>query len=152
MNTQPQTFEERLQNRIDQIKTCRTPDELSFAIWPKDMDNKIGSQNSYRDGLINWIHCFKTNTKANWKYKSPREVVEAIWQPYLDEENDIWFPSLRNTLEDWILDFKDSKSNHNSKIPDDLLNSITSETVTKLGLRKLNQFEKNVNIENSKKS
>lgn len=100
------------------------------------MDEKIGSRQSYRDGLTNWINSYKNNTKPNWRYKSPLELVEAIWQPYLDEEKDIWFPTIRNTVEDWIQDFKDSKSNHNSKIPDDLLNSITSETVTKLGLRK----------------
>ena len=129
-----ETYEQRLQNRIEQIKTCKTPEELSFAIWPKDMDEKIGSRQSYRDGLTNWIHSFKNNTKPNWKYKSPREVAEAIWQPYLDEENDIWFPSLRNTVEDWIHDYKNCKSNHKPKIPDDLISAITSETVTKLGI------------------
>lgn len=98
---------ERLENRLEEIKSCKTPEELSFVIWTKELENAIGSRRHYREPFIDWIKCYKFDKTPQWKdYKYPKDLVEGIWKPFLDEPGDIWFKSLRETVIEWIEDYK----------------------------------------------
>lgn len=99
---------ERLEKRKEEFRSCTTTEEFSLAIWSKGFENAVGSnKQSYRDCLIDWVECYKLgNSEAKWKYKTPQELANAIYVPYLDEPNDIWFPALRREIVDWIEKYK----------------------------------------------
>jgi hypothetical protein len=100
-------IKERLANRVFEIKSANTPEDLSFVIWSKGTEEATGSsKQSYRDGFVDWIKSYANGTGAKWQYKNPTELAESIWQPFLDEPNDIWFPAIRAALVNWIEDFK----------------------------------------------
>ena len=105
MNEQKQ----RLKLRLAEIRNCKTPEELAFAIWSKKFEEATGSnKDAYRKPFINWIEHFVGETENNliWtSYKTPRDLAEGIWQPFLDEPNDEWFPSLRDELVAWIFNY-----------------------------------------------
>lgn len=95
---------ERLEKRLKRLTSCTTPEEMAFDIWSKNLEEAMqSSRKEYRDGFINWVECYKSDTKKPmWKYKTPEELANAIWQPYLDEPKDTWFPALREALVLWI--------------------------------------------------
>jgi len=101
-----QEIKDRLEKRLQVIKDCKTLEELSFSIWSKKLDVTTGSsKQTYRDGFINWIESKKTGKKPTWtKYQTVQNLVYAIWYPHLDnnEEDVLWFGSLRNELTVWI--------------------------------------------------
>jgi len=94
-----------IHNRIRSLNICNTPEELSFNIWTKELEEAIGSRKEYRNGFVNWIESRKNGTSPQWKYVNIKEFVEAIWPPYLDEDKDDYFPLLRNALEQWVNEY-----------------------------------------------
>jgi hypothetical protein len=102
-----QEIRERLEKRLQEIKVCKTLEELSFSIWSKKFEEATGSsKREYRDCFIEWVSAFKEKRLPNlWnRYKTVENLVCAIWYPYLDnnEEDILWFGSLRNELTVWI--------------------------------------------------
>lgn len=60
-------------------------------------------------GCDNSLQVYGDYSEGNtpqWKYKTVTELVEAIWQTFLDEEGDIWFSSLRKETSIWIENYK----------------------------------------------
>lgn len=96
-------IKERLEKRVQELKSCQNAEEMAFAIWTRNFESATGSsKKSYRDGFINWIESYKSGETPKWKYKNPEELANAIWEPFLDEPEDEWFPALRTTLKEWI--------------------------------------------------
>ena len=100
-------IKERLAERLKRMEDATTPSELAYTIWTKQLEEAMqSSRQSYRDCLIEWIVAYKENRKPNLcnKYQTPMEVAEGIWKPYLcnNEEDKLWFGSLREGLVKWI--------------------------------------------------
>jgi hypothetical protein len=103
-------IKERLVERLKTMKESTTPTELAYTIWTKQLEDAMGSsRDGYRKPFINWIESYKSGTKPKeWgKYKTPKELAEAVWEPYLDnnDEDKLWFDSLRSGLVEWINDY-----------------------------------------------
>ena len=62
----------------------------------------VGDRSSYRIPFIEWVECYKNGAAPQWRYQTPKDLVEALWPQYLDEPNDQWFPVLRAELITWI--------------------------------------------------
>lgn len=102
-------IKERLEKRLQKMKDAITPTELAYTIWSKEFEEATGSsKQDYRNCFVEWIDAYKENRKPNlWnKYKNASELANAIWQPYLDRDDDdsdkLWFGSLRSGLVEWI--------------------------------------------------
>lgn len=98
---------ERLAERLKRMKDATTPMELAYTIWSKHFEEATGSsKQDYRNCFVEWIDALKENRPPNlWnRYKKPEDVANAIWQPFLDnnEEDKLWFGSLRSGLVEWI--------------------------------------------------
>ena len=107
LNTKMDTLErkERREQRIQTLINCQTPTDLAFNIWTKQMEEAIGSsRDHYRNPFINWIESYKSKTIPQWtSYKTPRDLANGIWKPFLDSPDDYGlFSDLRNALVDWI--------------------------------------------------
>lgn len=100
-----QERKERREKRIQSLKNCQTPIELSFNIWTKQSEEIIGDRSIYRNPFVEWIESYKAKTNPEmWtSYKTPTELAEGIWKPYLDRADDYdLFSDLRNALVEWI--------------------------------------------------
>lgn len=99
-----QVLKERRLKRIESLMNCKTPEELAYNIWTKQSEDCIGDRSHYRNPFINWIESYKAKSIPQWKsYKTPRDLAEGIWKPFLDREDDYGlFSDLRNALVDWI--------------------------------------------------
>lgn len=100
-------IKERLAKRLQVMKEATNPNELSFTIWTKQLEEAMGSsRQAYRDCFIEWIIAYKEKRKPNlWnKYQTPEDVAEAVWPKNLemDESDNLWFGSLRAGLIEWI--------------------------------------------------
>lgn len=106
---------ERLENRLKEIRSAKTPEDLSFAIWSKEFEAAMGSsRQSYRDCLVEWVTALKEKRPPNlWnKYTNPLQVAQDIWKPFLnqDKTDEIWFGSLINEFVSWVNNYiKDGK-------------------------------------------
>lgn len=103
-------FKERLEQRLKTMKEAKTPTELAYTIWTKQLEEAMGSsRDSYRNSFINWIEGYKAKTPpTEWSvYKTPNELADDIWQPYLDRnaEDKLWCGSLRAGLVEWINEY-----------------------------------------------
>lgn len=106
-----QERKERREKRIQSLKDCQTPTDLAFNIWTKQMEEYMGDRSIYRNPFIEWIESYKSKyTPKNWtSYKTPRDLAEGIWKPYLDRSDDYGlFADLRNALVDWIEQYANS--------------------------------------------
>lgn len=107
-----QERKERREKRIQSLKDCQTPTDLAFNIWTKQMEEAMGSsRDHYRKPFIEWIESYKSkSTPKNWtSYKTPRDLAEGIWKPFLDRSDDYGlFSDLRNALVDWIDQYANS--------------------------------------------
>jgi hypothetical protein len=96
----------RLDKRLEEMSNCKTTTELAYTIWSKSFEEATGgSKQDYRNCFKEWIEAYREKRPPNlWnRYKTPIEVADAIWQPFLDRESDkLWFTSLRKGLIDWI--------------------------------------------------
>lgn len=106
MSVKPE-IKERLAERLQVMKEAKTPGELAYTIWTKEFEKATStSKQDYRNCFVEWIAAYKENRKPNlWnRYKNPNEVADAIWQPFLDqdESDKLWFNSLRSGLIEWI--------------------------------------------------
>ena len=106
MSIKPEV-KERLAERLKRMKDATTPTELAYTIWTKQLEEAMGSsRDGYRKPFIAWIEAYKSNTtpKEFSKYKTPKDLAEGVWQPFLDrnEEDKLWFGSLRSGLVEWI--------------------------------------------------
>ena len=99
-----QERKERRAIRIQSLKDCQTPMELAYNIWTKESEACIGDRSHYRTPFINWVESYKTKTTPQWtSYKTPRDLANGIWKPFLDRPDDYGlFSDLRNALVDWI--------------------------------------------------
>jgi hypothetical protein len=102
--------EKRLKERLQRMKDAKTPTELAFTIWTKELEEAMGSsRDGYRNPFIAWIECYREGIKPRgWSsYKTPKDLAEGIWQPFLDRKSDgNWFTELRKDLIDWIEEYK----------------------------------------------
>lgn len=103
-------FKERLTERLKKMQDATTPTELAYTIWTKQLEEAMGSsREAYRNAFIGWICAYrdKTTPKEWTKYKTTKELAEAVWDPNLDisEEDELWFGSLRSGLVKWINDY-----------------------------------------------
>lgn len=91
-------------NRLQSIKDCQTPTDLAYNIWTKESDISIGDRSHFRNPFINWVESYKTKSTPQWtSYKTPRDLVNGIWKPYLDRPDDNGlFSDLRNAVIEWI--------------------------------------------------
>ena len=106
-----QERKERREKRIQSLKDCQTPTDLAFNIWTKQMEEYMGDRSIYRNPFIEWIESYKSKSAPkNWtSYKTPRDLAEGIWKPYLDRSDDYGlFADLRNALVDWIEQYANS--------------------------------------------
>lgn len=100
---------DRLNKRLQVLKDCNSPEEVSYTIWTKHFEECTGSKKEYRDGFINWVESYKNNTTPQWtSYDTVEDLVLSIWEPYLDntETDTLWFGSLRKGLIEWINHYK----------------------------------------------
>ena len=106
-----QERKERREKRIQSLLDCQTTTDLAFNIWTKQMDEYMSDRSIYRTPFIEWIESYKSKTPVKmWtSYKTPRDLAEGIWKPYLDREDDYGlFSDLRNALVRWIANYADS--------------------------------------------
>ena len=98
----------RRDKRIKTLRDCKTPEELALNIWSIGLEKAMGSSKEvYRKPFVDWIECYKTEEIPTWKYKTPMDLAEGIWQPYLDSESDNGlFVALRKELVKWIEKYK----------------------------------------------
>lgn len=103
------TEQERLLHRTKTMSDCRTPSELSFVIWSKGFEEAVGSsRDAYRNAFVDWVQAYrdKVPPKQWTKYRTPEELVNDIWRPYLDRPQDtVWFTALRKTVSEWIKNY-----------------------------------------------
>jgi hypothetical protein len=125
--------EKKNKERIQSLLDCRTPEELFYNIWTKESERWI----DYRTPFVNWIESYKLKTTPQWKsYKTPRELAEGIWKPFLDRSDDYnLFSDLRDALIKWIEDYTFFSTENN-----DLLTWIEKD---QLAGECLNNFLKN---------
>lgn len=110
-----QEIKDRLAYRLKTMQDTNDPIELAYTIWTKGLDEAKGSsQDCYRLPFIAWINAYKNNeTPKEWtKYKTPKDLAEGLWKPYLDcnDEDVYWFGSLRSCLIKWIEDYESNSS------------------------------------------
>ncbi len=103
-------IKKRLEARLQIMKDAKTPTELAFTIWTKELEEAMrSSRDSYRNAFVGWIEAYRDKKKPKeWtKYKTPTELAEAIWEVRYDrnEEDKLWFGSLRSYLVEWINDY-----------------------------------------------
>ncbi len=101
---------ERLAGRLKIMKEAKTPTDLAYTIGSKQLEEAMGSsRDCYRKPFIAWIEDYKKKTtpKEWYKYKNPIDLANAVWQPFLDnnEDDKLWFGSLRAGLIEWIDDY-----------------------------------------------
>jgi len=102
MNTQEHI--ERREKRIQSLIDCKSTNELAYNIWSKESEKYLGDRSCYRNPFINWIESYKSKTTPQWvSYKTPKDLAEGIWKPFLDRPDDYGlFSSLRTALVNWI--------------------------------------------------
>lgn len=102
----------QLQKRISEILDAKTIEDLSYVIWTVEFEHAIGSRKSYRESFCNWVSSFVLGkSPTEWSsYKTPEEVVHAIWNPGLDlsSGDQIYMNGIRNALLTKIFLFKES--------------------------------------------
>jgi hypothetical protein len=110
MRNRKEEIRAREEKRYEEIRNCISPEELSFAVWTKDIEEVMhSSRDCYRKPFVQWINEYASGIPHTaWKYSTPRELAEAIWKPYLDS-GDKYFENLRQTLTMWIEQYKKSK-------------------------------------------
>lgn len=52
--------QQRLDNRANELKICQTPEELSYAVWTKQLEVATSDKSCYRNPFVEWIKCYKT--------------------------------------------------------------------------------------------
>lgn len=100
-----QEQKQRLLKRVNEIRSAKNPNELSYTIWSKSLEEATSSKKTYRDSFVNWIESKKDGIEPQWKhYKTPSDLAEALWDKNLDFDDDdrIWFSALRKELINWI--------------------------------------------------
>lgn len=107
MSIKPE-IKERLEKRLQRMKEAKTPTELAYTIWTKELEQAMGSsRDHYRTPFVAWIEAYKNRTTPTQctKYKTPEEFSEDLWNPKIvenDESDILWFSSLRAGLVEWI--------------------------------------------------
>lgn len=94
---------ERRKERLQKITDCKTPQELAEQIF-----RSSGTySNIYKQELlIEWIDCYKNNKPfIRFNHKTPEELAEDIYKTDWDESDGL-FQSLRETLINWINNYK----------------------------------------------
>ena len=97
----------RLESRLQEIRECKTAQEVSYVIWTKALEKGICLKDSYRDSyrnaFVEWVSAYveKRQPKRWYGYTTPKELAESIWSPSWDIK-DKWFKSLRKELVIWI--------------------------------------------------
>jgi hypothetical protein len=100
-------IDENHKKRIQVIKNAKTPEELSFLIWSKSLDVAMGSSRDiYRKPFVVWITEIKNGLDfSGWNYKTPKDIVEDIYKPYLDLDDKEFYNNLRETIQHKIEEF-----------------------------------------------
>lgn len=109
-----QYIKDRIEDRRRIMEEAKTPVELAYTIWTKEFEEATGSSKDiYRTPFVAWVESYKSKTTPKeWTdYKTPKDLAEAIWQPFLDnnQEDEFWFGSLRSFLIKWINDYSKLK-------------------------------------------
>ena len=108
---EPDAYRQRRLERLDSLKRCVTLEELALNIWTPKQEEYMGDRSMYRNPFKEWIHSYKEGTTpSNWHgYKTPRQLAEGIWKPFLDRPDDYgWFSDLRDALVEWIEKYRES--------------------------------------------
>lgn len=99
----------RLNIRLQELKECKSPYDVSYFIWSKHFEECTGNKDEDRSGFIDWVESHKNNTKPDhWTpYNNVEDITELsefIWPTYLDltETDTLYFGSLRKGLIEWI--------------------------------------------------
>jgi hypothetical protein len=102
-------IKKREELRYNKIRSCNSPEELSWVIWTKDLEEAMqSSRDCYRKPFVQWINEYTVGLPhAGWKYNNPHELAEGIWHVFINEDGH--FKRLRNTLVDWIENYKLNK-------------------------------------------
>jgi hypothetical protein len=100
MRNRKEEIRAREEKKYEEIRNCKSPEELSFAVWTKDMDEAMqSSRDCYRKPFVQWVVEHASGIPhTGWRYKTTREFVEGIWPPFLDA-GDSHFENLRKVLE-----------------------------------------------------
>jgi hypothetical protein len=90
--------------KIEWIELCKTPTELSFVIWTKELEQAMGDRSSYRLPFVEWIECYKNKLPyLGWKYATPKDLAEDIYKIEFDRfYKDKYYQRLRDSLIKWI--------------------------------------------------
>jgi hypothetical protein len=103
-------IKERRRQRYMQLKNCLTPEELSWKIWTKELEDAMQSnRDCYRKPFVLWIEEYASNLPYSiWKYGTPMELANDIWVSF-GNEKDRHFDTLRTILVNWIENYKNRK-------------------------------------------
>lgn len=108
-----QERKERREKRIQTLRDCKTPTEVAFNIWTKQMDGYMSNRDIYRKPFVEWIEAYKEGIypRNRTDYKTPSDLAEGIWKKkYLDRDDDYGlFSDLRKALAEWICKYKTSE-------------------------------------------
>ena len=102
MDTQER--KDRREKRLQSLKDCQTPTDVAYNIWTKELEKYMGDRSHYRVPFVDWIESYKLKRTPQWNsYKTPSDLADGIWKPFLDRPDDYGlFSDLRNTLVEWI--------------------------------------------------
>lgn len=98
------------EKRYSEIRNTSTPEELSWQIWTKGLEDAMqSSRDCYRIPFVKWINEYvNAQPHTGWNYKTPRALAEDIWRSFRSED-DPHFENLRCILVEWIENYKTSK-------------------------------------------
>lgn len=99
--------------KLKLIKKAKTPDELTWVLWPKEMEEAMGDRSRYRNSFKEWLESYKNDRVfKGWSYECPRLIAEDIYKPAFDRYfKDNLFEKLRIALIEWIVKYVESAQN-----------------------------------------
>ena len=100
----------RNESRYEEIRNCKTPEELSCVIWTKGFEDAMqSSMDIYRKPFVKWINEYVSGKeRTEWKYSTPRKLAECIWMSFKEGGRE-HFGKLHQTFVDWVENYKSER-------------------------------------------
>jgi len=91
-------------DKLKLIKEAKDPKELTWVLWPKEMEEAMGDRSRYRNDFTDWVEQYKSKQPfTGWNYSSPELLAKDIYKPSFDVYfKDDLFKKLRIALIEWI--------------------------------------------------
>jgi hypothetical protein len=102
---------DEIQNlKINKIKNAKSLEEFINNIYPPNKDHIFVLYPTYREWIYIWIDSYQKGIKPEflYAYKTPQELIENIWKPILDKNNEKYYKLLRKVAIKWIYKYKKS--------------------------------------------